>query len=214
MDQITLDPSARLSLIESRPPPQNRQEAPWSDPLWPAVPTVAASELPAVGRGELWLLSLPLPGQAALAFAHSALTTANVIIFDRALAHVAAALLPLGGYAEPAGGDGMDRSIQFARDGWSVVRLVAAGSPGSRLAERARAAVARLRASGAPAALNVTRFAATDSDQLSRVDLRLGSIDGLVDEIDDSRPQAVVFENFACRCTAALSVSVANGLAG
>src|SRR5205823_7060799 len=62
-----------------------------------------------------------------------ALTSANVVIYDRALAGVVADVLPLGGYAEPlsfscqaAGRALSPRALQFAADGWSVVQPVEA----------------------------------------------------------------------------------------
>jgi hypothetical protein len=99
--------------------------------------------LPRMRSGELWLTAVASAEPASAPFEYGALTTANVIIYDRALAPVVAKFLPLGGYAEPAAAseDGVDatsaRCVRFARDGWSVVRLVQPGSEFRRLSELA-----------------------------------------------------------------------------
>jgi hypothetical protein len=47
------------------------------------------------------------------------------MIYDRSLDAIVAQALPLGGYAEPAAETKtVQRCVQFARDGWSVVRLI------------------------------------------------------------------------------------------
>ena len=90
---------------------------------------VERHRLPTVQPGQLWLVELP-PGEAELApLEYLALTAANVVIYDRALASTVARLLPLGGYAEPApegdeaGETALERCVGFVRDGWSVARL-------------------------------------------------------------------------------------------
>ena len=58
---------------------------------------------------------------------YRALTTANLVIYDRPLAKTLATILPLGGYAEPAASIDqsqdrpLERCLSFAQDGWSVV---------------------------------------------------------------------------------------------
>jgi sulfate/thiosulfate transport system ATP-binding protein len=81
----------------------------WPKDLHRANP-ILASDLPAIGPGECWFLMLPAKAEL-VALERHALTTANVIVYDRALAKVATAILPLGGYAEPAAGDGLERCI-------------------------------------------------------------------------------------------------------
>jgi len=73
------------------------------------------------------------PATALSELDRDALTSANVVIYDRALAGVVADVLPLGGYAEPlsfgcqaAGRALSPRALQFAADGFSVVQLVEA----------------------------------------------------------------------------------------
>jgi hypothetical protein len=87
------------------------------------------------------------PGQAWLIEQHAseglstldrgALAGADVVLYDRALAPlIAAAVLRVGGYAEPLAADAEEgeeggvgqaispRALRFAADGWSVVQLV------------------------------------------------------------------------------------------
>ena len=97
----------------------------WTPRVVGVLPDVAPSaDLPAIAAGELWLIVLPDAGSKLTSLEYRALTAAHVIVYDRALTDVVAAVLPLGGYAEPADGDGLTRSLQFIRDGWSVVRLI------------------------------------------------------------------------------------------
>jgi sulfate/thiosulfate transport system ATP-binding protein len=96
---------------------------------------------PAVAAGEIWLIAVPSAESKLTSLEYHALTTANVIVYDRTLTEAVASLLPLGGYAEPAGGDGLARCLQFVRDGWSVVRLIEQPSPDER--DRALQALAQ-----------------------------------------------------------------------
>jgi hypothetical protein len=91
---------------------------------------IATPALPKVQPGQLWFVELPQADLALSPLEHCALRTANVVVYDRALAPVVASVLPLGGYAEPAAADDVvfntaaERCRRFARDGWSAVRLV------------------------------------------------------------------------------------------
>src|SRR5579864_4460080 len=86
--------------------------------------------LPTLGPSQLWVIE-QTPATALSELDRDALTSANVVIYDRPLARIVAELLPLGGYAEPlsfscqaAGRALSPRALQFAADGWSVVQLV------------------------------------------------------------------------------------------
>ena len=91
-----------------------------------AVPAVVSEELPAVRPGQLWYVELPPTGPAGCSLEYQALTTANVVIYDRTLEPTVASYLPLGAYVEPATpGDKLtERCLGFAREGWGVARLV------------------------------------------------------------------------------------------
>ena len=80
--------------------------------------------------GQLWFAEITSMDPVPASLEHQALTSANVIIYDRALAPTVSRFLPLGGYAEPATpsrlsfGATWDRCLRFAHEGWSVARLV------------------------------------------------------------------------------------------
>ena len=92
--------------------------------------------------GEIWLIEhdmrRPLAGGE-----RDALTSANVVLYERTLAPLVASVLPIGAYAEPlpekaeTGGPGLSpRAIRFAGDGWSVVQLIEAGGDAESRARR------------------------------------------------------------------------------
>ncbi|HEV2100382.1 MAG TPA: ATP-binding cassette domain-containing protein [Stellaceae bacterium] len=121
---------------------------------------------PTVAAGELWLIAVPDAESKLTSLEYRALTTANVIVYDRTLTEAVAPLLPLGGYAEPAGGDGLVRCLQFVRDGWSVVRLIEQPSPDDR--DQAFQALAQqVRATGVFADWRVRRLSQQDGRWLS-----------------------------------------------
>src|SRR5260370_29551085 len=102
----------------------------------------------AVEPGQIWVIE-QISDAAICPLDRDALTSANVVVYDRALAPLVAQILPLGGYAEPlsrdartAGSAISPRALEFAADGWSVVQLVEAHAGGRK---RLQAAVAALR---------------------------------------------------------------------
>jgi hypothetical protein len=171
-----------------------------------------AADLPVVAAGELWLIELPDAEDELTSLERRALTSANVIVYDRALTDAVAAVLPLGGYAEPAKGDGLTRSLQFVRDGWSVVRLIERPSIDSDRAGPRQLLTLRLREAGASANLRLRRFAEEDVRWLCRDDVRLGDADGLFDGSDGMRDVIVVGAADGVRPD--LSAVACNGLAG
>jgi hypothetical protein len=88
------------------------------------------SPLPKMRRGQLWFAEITSADPVPASLEHQALTSANVIIYDRALAPTVSRFLPLGGYAEPAAPSRLsfdatwNRCLRFAREGWSVARLI------------------------------------------------------------------------------------------
>jgi hypothetical protein len=79
-----------------------------------------------IEAGQIWLIEQ----QAATGLCpldRGAVTGANVVLYDRALAPMVAAVLPIGSYAEAlphnAQGAISPRALAFAADGWSVVQL-------------------------------------------------------------------------------------------
>ena len=124
LDSLEQDPVQRVARV----PVASRQvEERWSPG---GAFRVEPTPLPMIHPGHLWFVEFPT-GRAELSpLEYRALTTANVVIYDRALSTTVARFLPLGGYAEPAASkDGVSdpalrRCLRFAREGWSVARLV------------------------------------------------------------------------------------------
>lgn len=88
--------------------------------------------LPELEAGQIWMIEISPIDE--LSTPHRAIMTiGNVIIYDRSLEAIVANALPLGGYAEPeAEAKTAQRCVQFARDGWSVVRLLDRQTPAIR----------------------------------------------------------------------------------
>jgi hypothetical protein len=168
---------------------------------WPA--------LPGVRPGELWLAALPSTEPEPAPLEYHALTTANVVIYDRELAPIVARFLPLGGYAEPAapsgdgGGAAWARCLRFVRDGWSVARLVRSGGEFRHLSELASSP-------DVPADLRVTVFANLGGGEYENSQIRL-------DEaifFDRSCNLTIVCGAIAGELAPCLPTASTNGLAG
>ncbi len=89
-----------------------------------------SAQLPTVRPGQIWLIE-HAPAAPLFPCDRAALTGADVVIYDRALAPVAASVLPIGAYAErlpadarPTGFAISPRALGLAADGWSVAQLV------------------------------------------------------------------------------------------
>jgi hypothetical protein len=109
---------------------------------------------PAAGPGRLYLIEC-CGGELGLTAAEQeALVGANIVVYERPLAALVAAVLPLGGYAEPAPDAGQppdspvfERCLKFALDGWSVVQLMQR-RPGAERAKWIEEAAAQLVSAG------------------------------------------------------------------
>src|SRR5262245_22309278 len=81
-----------------------------------------------VRPGEFWLIEKP-PETELCSFDRGALKSADIVIYDRALAALVAQVLPIGGYAEPLSRNGTTRpgisprALRFAAEGWRVAQL-------------------------------------------------------------------------------------------
>ena len=115
LDRVDLSPWDPTEAFPNEGRPVNRP-----------VHATAQEGLPAVRRGQLWYVELPSTKRVAWPLEYEALTTANVVVYDRTLEPVVAAFLPLGAYAEPAmpSHKVIERCLSFTREGWSVTRLV------------------------------------------------------------------------------------------
>jgi hypothetical protein len=171
----------------------------------------------AIRPGELWLVEHSSTDSRLPPLVRHAITSADVVIYDRALYSAVAANLPVGGYAEPASWPhgavdiAADRCIQFSRDGWSVVRLAdhAALRDGgiSRL-------VKRMVSAGCPVSMSVRVFANAAGNIPRQTETELGNL-GTV--IDSTAPEVHITIAFAAIGTGVVPHFYAissNGLAG
>jgi hypothetical protein len=172
--------------------------------------------LPVVTPGQLWLVELPAGTEPSLA-GHHALDGVNVVIYDRTLADIVALALPLGTYAEPAPARSVAaaaRSVHFARDGWSVVRLLPA-----RLASRERTRwvqdiVDELAAAKVAGNLPVTIVTTSADGVQERIEARFDDLASIVASHPRDTLLAIVIDAFAGAGVARLHAVAANGLAG
>jgi hypothetical protein len=186
-----------------------------------AAGTLEWPPLPIVQPGQLWLVEISAINPELAPLEYRALTTANVVIYDRTLASTVSEFLPLGGYAELAGpgGEAMaERCIRFIRDGWSVARLVLPRGLSSRQRtdEVCRLADQLIALKGA-ADLPVSVFANVGSGtyqsrhaQISQ--LRAATIPSR--RCGQSATLTIVFEAIEAVAGSRFSVASANGLAG
>ena len=175
------------------------------------------SSLEPIRPGQIWLIEQP---SASVLFPldRGALTSANVVIYDRTLAPLVARFLPIGAYAEPlpldaqaAGSAISPRALQFAAEGWSVVQLVEA-RPGRR--ERLHDAIGALMPLGGGGDLPLLAIAKTAADGHRQWEGCLRNSSDLIDEFGDEDPLTLVFGPLVIRYPAPAYAFAANGLAG
>jgi hypothetical protein len=159
---------------------------------------------------QLWVIE-QAPATALCGLDHGAITSANVVIYDRVLASVVAEALPLGGYAEPLSFVCQEsrralspRALHFAAEGWSVVQLVES-SP-----------CWRERLQHAPGELSGVSEAGTAGVQLiaKHGAERYQELGGDLDSVEQGHPMTVIFGPIAARSAAQPYPFTANGLAG
>jgi len=171
--------------------------------------------LPAIRPGQLWLVELPATG-APFAPACHVLDDANVVIYDRALADTVAEALPLGGYAEPAAAQSeaaAARCVRFARDGWSVARLLPTRLPQRERTRRVQDMVDELAAAHMAGRLAVTILAEADGGE-ERFEVRFDDLAAAVASYPRDTRLAIVIDAFIVDAAARLHAVAANGLAG
>ena len=178
-------------------------------------PAATLVKFPAIEPGQLWLIEAPLDAAPGAAVRH-ALGGANVVMYDRALAGALSGALPLGTYAEAAA-DGLAdasaaRCVGFTGDGWSVVRLMAAGLQRRQRAGRVRALVDALIAAKAPSDLAVQVFAET-AGICEHVETPLDRLAHLV-ATHPGETRLTIVVAAAGRNAARVHAVAANGLAG
>jgi hypothetical protein len=183
----------------------------------PRISPVSAvvPRLPAIAAGQLWLVELA-SGEALPAPVHHALDGANVVIYDRALTAAVADGLPLGSYAEPASGSeaAAARSVRFARDGWSVARLLPAGLSPRERTRRVQDVVDELAAAKVAGRLSVTILADAADGIEERIEARFDDLTAIVASFPRNTRLAIVIDAFGEAVATRLHAVAANGLAG
>ncbi len=168
-----------------------------------------------VEPGELWLIEQSSQMELCQ-FDCRALTSADVVIYDRELASVIAHLLPTGGYAEPLSLDGAahpeisPRALRFAAEGWGVVQVVEIRRGGRQRLHGAAEALSRLQADDLP----LRAVAKGVADRHLLWDGRLRNLAELIDKIDVEDPLTVILGPPVVRHPARLYAFAGNGLAG
>jgi hypothetical protein len=172
--------------------------------------------LPLVAPGQLWLIELS-PDEPLSAAARRALDGANIVIYDRLLADTVALALPLGTYAEPAparSDAAAARAVHFARDGWSVARLLPARLASRERTRRIQDIVDELAAAKVAGRLPVTILAAGPDGIEETVGARFDDLASIVASHSRDTRLAIVIDAFAGAGAARLHAVAANGLAG
>jgi len=190
---------------------------------WHAATTLGPSELPVMRPGQLWLVELPATVPEVAPLEYRALSNANVVIYDRALAPTVARFLPLGGYAEPVSwsdgqsGTGSERCVHFVREGWSVARLL---HPGFRFfrerLDKIRQLSHSLLTSDIPGDLAVQIFVSTAPGRYERNETQLHRLDAIIGAYAPLRSSmfTIVLDVTDTGGAPHFSVASANGLAG
>jgi len=190
---------------------------------WHAATTLGPSELPIVRPGQLWLVELPATAPEVAPLEYRALSNANVVIYDRALAPTVARFLPLGGYAEPVSwsdgqsGTGSERCVHFVREGWSVARLL---HPGFRFfrerLDKIRQLSHSLLTRDISGDLAVQIFVSTVPGRYERNETQLNRLDAIIGAYAplQSSMFTIVLDVTGTGGAPHFSVASANGLAG
>jgi hypothetical protein len=197
-----------LGRWEPKSVPHSRMTRAW----YRSANMTALARLPTVQPGQLWLVQFPSTHPEFSPLEYQTLTTANVVIYDRALTPIVANSLPLGGYAELATPEdaAAERCVPFTRDGWSVARLVDQRSgwvDGLRqLSERL------LRASAVSSALAIIN----DGGHYTKIEVELAELGDAVERLGfgQSVTMTIILDGIEAGTAPHCAVASANGLAG
>jgi hypothetical protein len=176
-------------------------------------PSVAPA-LPAVTSGQLWLVELPLEGERP-ASVHHALRGANVVIYDRSLAQPVAQALSLGGYAEAADPEiAAARCVRFARDGWSVARVLPVRLSPRERTRQVQDVVDELASAKVLGRLRVSIFTESAGRIEQRIEARFDDLAAIVAGQTRDTRLTIVIDAFGGAVASRLHAVAANGLAG
>jgi hypothetical protein len=190
--------------------------------LRPASHAAQVTMLPAVEPGQFWWVELRSTDAQFAPLEYRALQNATVVVYDRSLADTVARALPLGGYAEPATArDGrydsaLERCLHFARDGWSVVRLIDYEATSQFVGRQEMTSIRRLLAANEPASSPVLIFANSGDAVYERGEATLDSFDQMIAKRSSAGRQTltIVFGAIGGETAPRFSVASSNGLAG
>jgi hypothetical protein len=178
-------------------------------------PVAAPPALPAVAAGQLWLIELRADGVISAAI-RDAIDDASVVIYDRALSDIVGETLPLGNYAEPAAAQSeaaAARAVGFARDGWSVVRLLSPHLPQRQRTRRVQDVVDEFAAARIAGRLPVSLLAVAPDGTEDFFVARFDDTAAIVDSHPRDTLLTIVIDAFR-GSAAPFHAIAANGLAG
>ena len=168
-----------------------------------------------VQPGEYWLIEQPL-GKGLSSLDRGALSSADIVIYDRPLAALVAQVLPIGRYAEPLFDNGepqpavSPRALRFATEGWRVAQLIEARRGDNQRLRDAVEALIQLKADDLPLLAIAKRT--VDGQQLR--DGRLHDLPKLIDEFAPDDPLTLILGPLFAGCAAPPYAFSGNGLAG
>jgi hypothetical protein len=168
-----------------------------------------------VQPGEYWLIEQPL-GKGLSSLDRSALSSADIVIYDPSLAALVAQALPIGRYAEPLFDNGepqaavSPRALRFAKEGWRVAQLLDARRGNNQRLRDAVEALIQLQADDLPLLAIAKRT--VDGQQLRGGCLH--SLPELIDKFAAGDPLTLILGPLVAGIAAPSHVFAGNGLAG
>jgi len=182
--------------------------------LRPQRVSIALPTLPAVAPGQVWLVELA--DDASPPAVADVLREANVVIYDRTAAEAVAGALPLGTYAEPATTpeSAAARAVRFARDGWSVVRVLRSRLSPRERTRRLQDIVDELAAAGVAGRLPVQLLAEAADGIEEHVAARFDDLAAVVASFPRDTRLTVAVAAFGDAAGVGVQGVAANGLAG
>jgi hypothetical protein len=173
----------------------------------------ALLSLPGMRPGQLWYVQFPSTQPALAPFEYRAMT-ANVVIYDRALASIVAGALPLGGYAELAAvyDRAAERGLRFASEGWSVARLV---DPQRGWIDDLRH-LSRKRLPALTSTVSPVSVIVNIGDRYKTIEAELSELGDIAASLGLDQPftMTVIFDGSGSGTAPRFAVASANGLAG
>jgi hypothetical protein len=168
-----------------------------------------------VQPGEYWLIEHH-PATGLCSLDRSALSSADIVIFDRPLAALVAQVLPISGYAEPLSRNSgvqpaiSPRALRFAGEGWRVVQLLEARHGDNQRLHDAVKSLIQLHIDDLPLLAIAKR--AVDGQQLR--DGRLHNLPEFIDEFAADDPLTLILGPLVAGGAAPPHAFAGNGLAG